>query len=53
MCDCCLIKENKRLTDKLIEKELKIKDLETELKPLRELKKKKDLEDLFNNDFFE
>lgn len=37
MCDCCsiLIKENRRLTEELIEEKVKIRDLENKIEKLK------------------
>lgn len=37
MCDCCslLIKENRRLTEEIIDSKLKIRDLKNEIKKLK------------------
>lgn len=50
MCDCCIIKENRRLINELIEAKQYIKELKIEIK---RLKSKVDLEELFDDSVFD
>ncbi|ELC8455642.1 hypothetical protein QYB58_000720 [Clostridium perfringens] len=50
MNDCCIIKENRRLVNELIEAKKYIKELEIEIK---RLKPKADLEELFDYSVFD
>lgn len=50
MNDCCIIKENIRLVNELIEAKKYIKELEIEIK---RLKTKTDLEELFDYSVFD
>ncbi|XZJ40593.1 hypothetical protein ACSXCW_02805 [Clostridium perfringens] len=50
MCDCCIIKENRRLIDELIKSKDYIKELEIRIK---KLKSKESLEELFDVKVFD
>lgn len=51
-CKDCLLKENRRLIDELIESKAYIKELEIKIMNLEEAKSKEDKEDLFDPDSF-